>query len=302
MDRENTYDNPHIIKLFEGNPGNKIIVVGGIHGNEEAGIHAIENILKSFTNYFDPGKGSVYFLKGNIPALENGERFIEKDLNRLWIPDIINRKKPVYQDEIPLKKLHSLIINDICKNKTQGCTFIDLHTFSASSGLFCIPADNPQSIEMARSFGVPFIEKLSTNLQGTTLEYFGAKGMTSVVFEGGTHGTREAVNNLTYALWHAFAYKGVIDENIDAVTKSREALRSISRQYPHHLELIYHHQLETYHNFRMKEGYYNFKPVKKHEPLALQEGKVIDSPSDGYILMPLYQEKGSDGFFIVTEK
>jgi succinylglutamate desuccinylase len=292
----------HIIRFFEGNPANKLIVIGGIHGNEKAGIQAIENILTPLEKYFLPDKGSLYFLKGNLPALIKGERFIEKDLNRLWKNDIIHRKENRYADEIPLKNLHSLIIERICNNETEGCTFIDLHTFSAKSGIFCIPADNESSIEMARSFKVPFIEKLASNLPGTTLEYFGNKGMTCVVFEGGTHGTVLAVKNLEYALWHALAYKGVISEELMQVRESRKYLSILSQQYPHHLELVYRHQLDAYQNFQMREGYYNFKPVKKSELLAMQEDQAINSPSDGYILMPLYQKKGSDGFFIVSDK
>ena len=292
----------HIIGKTGENPARKFIVIGGIHGNEQSGVHAIENILPELDKYFYKDQGTAYFLKGNIDALEKNERFIDKDLNRLWLDEYIHSNQNDIADTRSLRELHEIISQDICQGKFDNCTLLDLHTFSAKSGIFCIPAGNQKSVEFARSFGVPFIEKLSDMLPGTALSYFGNKGMTSVVFEGGTHDTAEATENLTAGLWHALAYAGLIDDNLEMVKESRKKLVEISEKYPHHLELIYRHKLEDWQNFKMNNGYYNFKPVKKSEALALQDQQEIKSPAGGYMLMPLYQKKGSDGFFIVKEK
>ena len=299
---ETNIQNPHLIRHLKGNPGNKIIIIGGIHGNEESGVTAIENILPEVEKHYLPERGSIYFLKGNIAALEKGERFIDKDINRLWTNEIIQRKHMKYRDEMELRSLHRLITKDICNGEYQNCTFLDLHTFSAKSGLFCIPADTPQSIETAKSFGVPFIERLASGLSGTTLGYFGDKGMDAVVFEGGTHHTAQSVKNIEHAIWHLLAWKGVVPEDLYQVVNSRQKLIEVSDDYPHHLELVYHHTLVDYRHFQMKKGYYNFKPVKKAEPLAIQDDHDVLCPANGYILMPLYQKKGSDGFFIVSDK
>ena len=296
------HKNEHLIKIVGENQHKKLIVIGGMHGNEKNGIDAINHILPKIVKVFNKDKGSIYFLKGNIDALKQNERFIDKDLNRLWKKEYIEADKHKIADIKSLKNLHQIIEHDICKGKYQDCYLLDLHTFSAQSGIFCIPAGNPESISFARSFGVPFIEKLSEMLPGTALSYFGKKGMTAVVFEGGTHNTETAVKNLKAALWHTFAWLDMIDKNLDIVVKSRKILRDISSLYPHHLELIYRHKLESYQHFKMKKGYYNFKPVKKSEILALQDKQEITSPAGGFMLMPLYQKKGSDGFFIVQEK
>jgi len=292
----------HIIKQIGENPALKFIVIGGMHGNEQSGVQAIENILPELQKKLKKDKGSVYFLKGNIDALLKSERFIDKDLNRLWLKKFIDDNNNDIADTRSLRVLHDIIVKDICQEKFDNCILLDLHTFSAESGIFCIPAGNSKSVEFARSFGVPFIEKLSDMLPGTALSYFGNKGMTAVVFEGGTHDTDEAVENLTAGLWHALAYAGLIDESLEIVQQSRKKLKEISEKYPHHLELIYRHKLEDWQNFKMNNGYYNFKPVKKSEALAVQDQKEIKSPAGGFMLMPLYQKKGSDGFFIVKEK
>jgi succinylglutamate desuccinylase len=126
--------------------------------------------------------------------------------------------------------------------------------------------------------------------------------MTSVVFEGGTHQSEEATKNLPAGLWHSLAYLGLIDDQLPEVTQSRQHLKEISEALPHHLELIYRHKLNDYHNFKMNPGYFNFKPVAEQENLAIQNQQSVKSPIEGYMLMPLYQKKGSDGFFIVKEK
>ena len=292
----------HIIQKLGTNTEKKMIIIGGMHGNEVNGVDAIEEILPRLKKVFDNNIGEIWFLKGNEPALKAGERFIEKDLNRLWLDEHILNTNISIADYQSLRVLHDLIVNDICQACFDNCFFLDLHTFSAKSGVFAIPAGNHKSLEFARSFGVPFIEHLSDSLPGTALSYFGRKGMTSVVFEGGTHNTPEATRNLSAGIWHSLAQAGFIDENLPEVKESRQLLIDISKDLPHHLELTYRHKLDQYQNFKMQPGYYNFKPIQKSESLAIQNHEIIESPSNGFMLMPLYQKKGSDGFFIVKEK
>ncbi len=292
----------HIIDILGQNTDRKFIVVGGMHGNEINGIEAIERLIPQLKKVLKPGHGRIYFLKGNLQALNQNERFIEQDLNRLWLEENIDKPVSEVADFKALKVLHDLIVNDICQGQFKNCNFLDLHTFSAQSGIFAIPACNEQSIAFAKSFGVPFIEKLSETLPGTALSYFGRLGMASVVFEGGTHQTEEATDTLEAGLWHSLAYLGFIDEDLPQVVRSRQHLTQISEKLPHHLELIYRHKLDDYHHFKMNSGYFNFKPVQKQEDLAIQNKTSVKSPDSGFMLMPLYQKKGSDGFFIVKEK
>ena len=49
----------------------------------------------------------------------------------------------------------------------------------------------------------------------------------------------------------------------------------------------------------MKKGFKNFDPIKKGDVLAEDNTGLILAKMDGLILMPLYQSKGSDGFYVV---
>ena len=52
----------------------------------------------------------------------------------------------------------------------------------------------------------------------------------------------------------------------------------------------------------MKPGFRTFDRVWSGQELAQDRHGCIRSPQDGYILMPLYQNQGCDGFFIGHSK
>ena len=51
----------------------------------------------------------------------------------------------------------------------------------------------------------------------------------------------------------------------------------------------------------MNKGFLNFDKISKNQPLATNLGGLIKAPFNGRIFMPLYQNQGDDGFFIVTK-
>jgi len=49
----------------------------------------------------------------------------------------------------------------------------------------------------------------------------------------------------------------------------------------------------------MKPGFKNFDDVHKGQELASDINGTVLSPYQGKILMPLYQSKGEEGFYII---
>ena len=74
---------------------------------------------------------------------------------------------------------------------------------------------------------------------------------------------------------------------------------SLSEPLPPVVHLIECHSIEPGIKFSMNEGYLNFQEVKKGEHLANDKNGPIYASEDSLILMPLYQKKGEDGFFLV---
>jgi predicted deacylase len=70
-----------IDRFGDGEP--QIAVVGGIHGDEPCGVHAIERLRSQSPSFTRP----VVFVVANEPALERSVRFVDEDLNRAFPGD-----------------------------------------------------------------------------------------------------------------------------------------------------------------------------------------------------------------------
>ena len=51
----------------------------------------------------------------------------------------------------------------------------------------------------------------------------------------------------------------------------------------------------------LKPGFKNFDKVKEGDLLAKDKRGPIFAKKSGFLLMPLYQKEGNDGFFIVNQ-
>ncbi|MBT8404598.1 MAG: succinylglutamate desuccinylase/aspartoacylase family protein, partial [Gemmatimonadetes bacterium] len=61
-----------------------LMVVGGLHGNEPAGVEAARRVNAALTGRSAKLEGTVVFVAGNLQALARGRRYIDRDLNRAW--------------------------------------------------------------------------------------------------------------------------------------------------------------------------------------------------------------------------
>ena len=65
-------------------PGPLLLCVGGLHGNEGAGTHALEAVVEGLEARTERMAGDFVAVRGNLRALASGRRFIDHDLNRAW--------------------------------------------------------------------------------------------------------------------------------------------------------------------------------------------------------------------------
>ena len=124
-------------------------------------------------------------------------------------------------------------------------------------------------------------------------------GMTSgAAFEAGQHEDPLSVSRSIAAIVHCLRATGCIGAE-DLQNPYESVLERYSERLPKVTRLRYVHHIRPGDAFRMRPGYVNFQPVRAGEHLAEDATGPILSPYDGLMLMPLYQPKGSDGFFIV---
>ena len=79
----------HLIGSVRGPlPGPTLLILGGIHGNEPAGVIAAKRVLPRIQERKADLRGEVVLLRGNTRALERKVRYIDADLNRQWSDSI----------------------------------------------------------------------------------------------------------------------------------------------------------------------------------------------------------------------
>lgn len=284
--------------------GPLFIFIGGIHGNEPAGVEALKRIFATLEKLQPSFNGKIVGLCGNCAALAVRQRYMVKDLNRLWSKEEISRVmnmdgKDRNPEERQLLELIEIIDYYLEKPHTQHI-LIDLHTTSAPGGLFSIVSDDPFNIDLATALHTPVIFDLMPSLSTTTNMFIQDRGIKGIAFESGQHDDPQAIDLHEAAIWLMLEKMGCIHaQEIPFLDSCHEKLITTSRHLPHHVRVVYRHEIEPEHQFKMYPGYVNFHKVYQGEALARDKEGPISCPRSGMILMPLYQPQGEEGFFII---
>ncbi|MDX1670752.1 MAG: succinylglutamate desuccinylase/aspartoacylase family protein [Balneolaceae bacterium] len=299
-------DDRIIGKINGTDQGPIIIAFSGVHGNEKSGVIALEKVFEMV----DPSnfRGTFIGIKANLPALERNVRYVDEDLNRIWFPSIVDKIKRCPIDELEsvermeLKKTLQILEQEIPTETDQTIVIIDLHSFSAEGCMFAITPDKEDHTRLLRGLNIPMIFGIEEALRGTALRYFEDQGYISFALEGGNHENEVTIYNNTAALLMLLQFAGnITEENVAGLEKYSHYLDQHTQHVPDEAEFVYQHIIETGDEFEMREGFKNFQQVKEGEWLANDKNGKIRAQCDGFIIMPLYQKQGNDGFFIVRE-
>jgi len=302
-------ESQRIIGRIEGKkPGKTLIVFGGIHGNEPAGVEALERVIEILNEKQPDFKGTFIAVRGNLTALKQNVRYLDEDMNRIWFPSIIDKIRRTPAADIDcverreIKELLGILDEYFGPGMAGKAIFVDLHTFSAPGCMFSLAPRDQNHLEWLEPLQIPIIFGIEKTLHGTALKYIQDFGDVAFGIEGGQHEAPQAVENHVSALFLLLRELGCITtEQVPEIEEYRKNLIGENKNLPKYVELVYQHIVEPEDEFKMREGFSNFQEIRAGEWLACDRNGKIIAQSDGYILMPLYQEKGNDGFFIVQE-
>lgn len=292
--------------------GPLLIVLAGMHGNEPAGIQALDIVFRLLEVEPDRNPnfrfcGKIIGLRGNVAALEEKKRFIHKDLNRQWTPKNVRRIKSTPFEQLDAEdrevmELLTVIEEEIEAYQPNKIVLLDLHTTTAYGGIFSIATDDPESIRIGVELHAPVIKGMLKGIHGTTLHYFNNDNFepetVAVCFESGQHAEHLSVNRAIAALTNCMRTIGCVRAE-DVENRHDELLIEYSRDLPKVAQLIMCHRIQPGDEFKMMPDYKNFQEVERGELLAYDQNGPIRAEADGRILMPLYQEQGDDGFFLI---
>ena len=290
-----------IIGKYEtGNPGALLFITAGIHGNEPAGVLALENVFKILQKEKPEIKGKIIGLKGNQKALKKQVRFIDEDLNRTWISENINSQKINTSEKEEMFEIIEILKSQAEKNFSKYY-FLDCHTTSSKSEPYISVQNVNDNLKWAKLFPTHIICGFSDIVKGSIDRYESKIGMTGFTFEGGQHQEKSSIKNHEGIIWLNIQQACHLDFNdLNEIPSSVKTLLA-RRKNQKIFEIIYRHKINNNDDFKMKSGFKNFQKLKKGELLAHQNQQPIYSKWENYIFMPSYQSQGNDGFFIIKK-
>ena len=303
--RPEIVEGEHLIEAFFGDAnGPTLIIVGSVHGNEPAGVKALQQVANQMGSVIGEVKGRIYFVAGNTRALPLSVRFIDRDLNRTWTQQ--NLARVGSQESFETSECQELseidqLLDSILITAKSEVYVLDLHSTSARGEPFATVGDTLRNREFARKFPVTILLGIEEQLEGTMLEYLNNTGAVTFGFEGGNHPSEETIENHAALIWLAMANTAILAENeIPEIETHRNRLAAGKRR-SRIIEIRHREAIKESDEFEMNPGFNNFDPITQGQVLARNRYGPIRATETGLILMPLYQKLGEDGFFIGRE-
>ena len=298
------FDNyERVIGNYHSNNDKTIVFVAGIHGNEKSGIIALKKVFKEIKETSIEINGTVIGLIGNLNALKKNTRYIDNDMNRIWNQKMINMQLPQKNSEhAELLILNGLIEKIILLKKKNNISIIDLHNTSSANGVFTI-VNNKKEAKLTSHLKIPIINNLFSKVKGSLARYYNKKNVTSLVFEGGAIGDPASINNHESGIWKILEKKNFIKGNLipKKVLKNIKTMQNFATNINGNYFVKYIHKIKKLDNFLMNPNMQNFEKIEKNQIIGHDKNGPVQSPANGYLLMPLYQEQGNEGFYIVQK-
>lgn len=261
-----------IIKILGEQPGTAVAVFAGVHGNETAGVYALQEIIPKL----HITKGEVYFVFGNPPAIEANVRMGEKNLNRCFVEGI---EGDSYEENRARELMEVL----------QKCdALLDIHMFSDPEGEpFVICEEN--AFNIAKLFDVGIV---STNWSeaepGGTDAYMYRNGKVGICLEcGPIDKAREYKDFAVKAIYQFLQYYDMLTFDVDVSTQPKRIVRagySIVKQDD---------------SLMLSEGFHNFDRLNEGQVIATSDTETFCAKAGECIIFPRYYANVGQELYIV---
>ena len=296
----------HLIVSVRGYfPGPTLLILGGIHGNEPAGVLAADRVSQRIQKLSADLRGEVVMPRGNTRALERKVRYIDADLNRQWtagnvrMSELVNRGSKM-SEFLEQRELVNAIKEAVSRARGD-VYFVDLHTTSAQGQPFATVGDTLRNRHFAQNFPVTIVLGLEEQIDGTLLEYLNNLGVITMGFEAGQHDAITSVEHHEALIWNATIATGNFRREDLTEFDHYHFLLNRACDGRRVVEVRHRHPIVPEDQFQMEPGFRNFQQVRRAELLAKDRNGEIRAREKGLILLPLYQSLGADGFFLGRE-
>lgn len=301
-----TFTDRILVDYTTGASGPLLVVFAALHGDEHAGVTALGRVRDALEAGTIPIRGRLRGVVGNITALEQGKRYLDRDLNRGWweneMAGLAARSPDA--DCVEDREMRSLmeVVERLEEEPYRPVVFLDLHSTSAAGLPFsCIP-DTIPNLRIALELPIPVILNLEEAIDGPLMGYLSDLGYGGVIVEGGQHDDPGTVDVLESCIWIMLVATGcVYREDVPEFEQLRRRLAVLSTGLPRVMEVKDFHHVHDGDGFRMEPGFTHYNKVEKGQLLASDQRGELRASRSGRILMPLYKPPSDHGYFITED-
>jgi succinylglutamate desuccinylase len=261
-----------IVEITGSKPGPTLAVLAGVHGNEQAGVFALQQLIPKLSIT----RGKLYLAYANPLAIEADVRMINKNLNRCFVAGN-NGTDP---EDIRVRELMSIL--DKCD------ALLDLHMFYDEKGLpFAICEDN--AVGIANIFDVDIISTNWTKTEpGGSDGYMYLKGKIGICLEcGPIVKSKEYAPYARNAIMQFLKYFEMTSEQV-MYSKTNKRLIVADKA-------IYKKTVD----FELIKGYANFDRLKKGQLIAETKTKKYLANDNECIIFPHYNARINEEAYII---
>ncbi len=281
------------IHEFSSNaPGPRLLIFGGIHGNEICGPRALERLAHEFES------GQLKLAKGScvlVPVCNEGAyaartRYLEENLNRVF---------QLHDDP----KSHERQLANHLAPLVRACDYLlDLHSMQAQGDPFVfLNRPNPESEKFCRSLGAEWIVKGWPELYDSlpelqascTQTYADRWGKPNALIECGSHDDPSSVEVGYQSVRRALDYLGLLAGQ-DIPSSSGAAFLTLR-------DLYFRRSQQD----RFVKTWRNFEPVREGELIGYRGAgdEPVLSPRSGVIVFPSpVSAVGTEWFYVATRE
>jgi succinylglutamate desuccinylase len=283
-----------------------LVVLAGLHGDEGAGVEALERVRRTLETAAPRARGRLVGVLGNLRALERGVRYLERDLNRGWWDE--NVAALLAQDassddpeDVEQRELLALL-EAIETEAERPLVFLDLHSTSADGPPFSCMPDSLANLRIALELPVPAVLGLEETIQGPLLGYLSDRGYAGLFVEGGSHDAPHTAGVLESCVWVLAAALGVFaSADVPEYGVHWDRLAAFGQGLPRVLEIRHVHPTRDGDGFAMRPGFRHYDRVLRGQIVARDHGGEIRAPRGGRVIMPAYKPGTDQGFFIAAD-
>jgi len=259
-----------------GRSGARVVVLGGVHGNEITGVMVVERLRAELASgVLALEAGTLTLVIGNPRAVELGKRGSEphEDLNRSFTASGLDTNGPTTYEARRARELAPII--------AASDLVIDLHATNKPSDPFAIAiVDTPERRALCALFPCDKLLLVPDDvIAGTTAGYAEARGSIGLCFESGWVGDLTRVEAMRASVDTILARVGLLGArpaqvHPQAVHALTEAVLLTERGFA----------------FAPSRGERSFEPFTKGDLIGAQGETELRAPYDGTLMFPKVPE------------